>query len=76
MPLLEIRCKTDHLPKSVVQILFTIKHKRERDRKKWEGGSEGGRKREREISRKMCVTVVTMFLTVCHGGNCFCLDAN
>lgn len=48
MPLLELRCKTDQLPKSVVHFFLTVKIG-ERDRKKWEGGGERERKRERQI---------------------------
>lgn len=55
MPLLKLRCKQDHMLKSIARILFNSKWEVERQKEtaKAEGSGGGGRKeREREIKQK------------------------
>lgn len=46
MPLPELRCKTDHMPKSVVQILFNNKCEVKIEINRKEAGSGGERERQ------------------------------
>lgn len=67
MPLPELRCKQDHVPKSVIQILFNSKCEVQRDGNRKEGWGRGEKERERDQAEERTL-VSSVLLVFVHPG--------